>query len=313
MLEWHDLNARHEATFLWIAVVLLFVTVASSQIRNSIWDIFESMLEPYIWLPLVGLFANVAALSTLVVILGRGVGLWETLPIVTAIIWTLTTGFSLLLHIGDFFDNRITFRTKAIQVVVPSTIITEIVSVAIFQLWLEIILLPALFVLTLAMYSKRETGSPIVLTIMLLMYPLGLVSLLIMDFIDDPETWRPVIQAVVFPIVLTMGALVYFSLLLQIERLRFSIGAKRRKITASQYGSEWPLTVDSAKLCCRHNAVWVEVRGKKYGINGTSKSLLEKRGHQCSDIQEIWKDHPEVDGLKVNIGRLIQDGLALCQ
>ena len=70
--------------------------------------------------------------------------------------------------------------------------------------------------------------------------------------------------------------------------------------------------VDSAKLCAKHGAVWVEVNRKKYGINGWSKTLLREWGHTCLDLEEIWKDHPSpLKGLKISSHRLIQDGQAL--
>ena len=31
-----------------------------------------------------------------------------------------------------------------------------------------------------------------------------------------------------------------------------------KEVRSSDYGSDWPLTIDSAKLCCRFRAVWVE-------------------------------------------------------
>ena len=95
-------------------------------------------------------------------------------------------------------------------------------------------------------------------------------------------------------------------------------------MTSSEYAKDWPLTVDTARLCCRFRAVWVEVNGKKYGVNGTARPLLKKYGFECPDLNEIWKDHPDKEkwleasgtdgediGWKVSIHRLIQDGLAL--
>ena len=69
--------------------------------------------------------------------------------------------------------------------------------------------------------------------------------------------------------------------------------------------------VDSAKLCAKHGAVWVEVNSKKYGVNGWSTTLLKGWGHTCLDLEEIWKDDPTVKGLKISPHRLIQDGQVL--
>ena len=61
--------------------------------------IAQGIDEPTISLLIVGLLANVIFLTFIAAIVGREVGLWETLPVVTAIVWALTTGFSLLLHL----------------------------------------------------------------------------------------------------------------------------------------------------------------------------------------------------------------------
>ena len=63
--------------------------------------IAQGIDEPTISLLIVGLLANVIFLTFIAAIVGREVGLWETLPVVTAIVWALTTGFSLLLHLNQ--------------------------------------------------------------------------------------------------------------------------------------------------------------------------------------------------------------------
>ena len=133
-----------------------------------------------------------------------------------------------------------------------------------------------------------------------------------------------VYNSLLLPIMLIVGTLPYIQLLVLVERFRFSRGAKCTTVTSSEYAKDWPLTVDAARLCCRFRAVWVEVNGKKYGVNGTARPLLKKYGFECPDLNEIWKDHPDKEkwleasgtdgediGWKVSIHRLIQDGLAL--
>ena len=107
MLEWHDLNARHEATLLWLAAMLIIGIAGSAEARRSVCDLLKMLLEPTISLLIVGLLANVIFLTFIAAIVGREVGLWETLPVVTAIVWALTTGFSLLLHLGELLEPTI--------------------------------------------------------------------------------------------------------------------------------------------------------------------------------------------------------------
>ena len=68
----------------------------------------------------------------------------------------------------------------------------------------------------------------------------------------------------------------------------------------------------------------VEANHKKYAVNGIAKGLLTNFGHICHDLDEIWRDDPrseewkrtsgddsDMEGWKVSIHQLIQDGLAL--
>ena len=54
----------------------------------------------------------------------------------------------------------------------------------------------------------------------------------------------------------------------------FSRGAAHKTVTVKEYGPNWPLTVDSAKLCCKYPAVWVEVNGRKYWLNGSAEATI---------------------------------------
>lgn len=77
------------------------------------------------------------------------------------------------------------------------------------------------------------------------------------------------------------------------------------------------MTVNSATLHCEvvsrirrdQRAVWVEVRGEKYGVNGTARGWL---GETRWKLHDIWRDDPNFPGNKVGVDPLIQDGLALC-
>jgi hypothetical protein len=76
---------------------------------------------------------------------------------------------------------------------------------------------------------------------------------------------------------------------------------------------EWPFTIDRAVLNC---VVGAEEYGKRvvviadremYALNGTAKSA-----DLWPDFDIIWRDHPSIPGLKVDIGPMIDRGLSLC-
>jgi len=74
----------------------------------------------------------------------------------------------------------------------------------------------------------------------------------------------------------------------------------------------WPFTVDSATLLCTKGAggyerVVVVANGEMYALNGTAKDV-----GLWPPFEPIWRDDPKAPGLKVNIGPVIDRGLALC-
>lgn len=83
------------------------------------------------------------------------------------------------------------------------------------------------------------------------------------------------------------------------------------RITSANYGDEWPFTVAEGTLRCEGSdgvgAVTFEADGTVYGLNGTAKS----RGFP--EFDPIWLDDPQVEGLKTNVGPIIERGLALCR
>lgn len=73
----------------------------------------------------------------------------------------------------------------------------------------------------------------------------------------------------------------------------------------------WPFTVDTATLLCTKGAdgerVTVVADREMYALNGTAKSAK-----LWPPFDPIWLDNPNTPGLKVDIGPMIQRGLALC-
>ena len=118
---------------------------------------------------------------------------------------------------------------------------------------------------------------------------------------------------------------VFVSLLVAISGLvvLLACGESGHTISKSDYGSRWPLTVSEATLHCEEvevwntpnvQLVWVESKGYAYPVNGTAKSFLrdEKPGLKVRDIERIWRSHPTISGMRINIMPLINDGLEIC-
>lgn len=89
-------------------------------------------------------------------------------------------------------------------------------------------------------------------------------------------------------------------------------GSEEKQIVANRdvaegMGEEWPLTVDEGQIRCPGGGQLVlEVDGTEYALNGLAQ------GAGYADIDPIWADDPEVDGLKVDVGWLISYGNTNC-
>jgi hypothetical protein len=86
----------------------------------------------------------------------------------------------------------------------------------------------------------------------------------------------------------------------------------RSHVHRAQYGDEWLLTVDAGELLCvRPNSVILRTSdGRAFALNGTAAS-------RYPSIEPIWaRDErlSELSGedMRVSLGRLIAEGLALC-
>ena len=87
-------------------------------------------------------------------------------------------------------------------------------------------------------------------------------------------------------------------------------------VTRTDLGEQWPLRVDYGVITCQNKiltdrvlpiALFTAPDGTVYALNGTAKSHTT-----AADIEPIWLPNPEVSGLKIDIGPLIDRALALC-
>lgn len=83
------------------------------------------------------------------------------------------------------------------------------------------------------------------------------------------------------------------------------------EITEDEYGEEWPLTVEAARLWCQPpQLVLLEADGQTYAVNGAAQSHLNYPA-----IDPVWRDDPDMPAgvdARVSIAPLIRRGLGMC-
>ena len=327
MVDFYDLNARHAATLLWSGGTVSVLIVTSAAVRRSIVSILGLLVHLGLSLWLLGLFVMAVATAVVVVAVGKKFGLWEVIPLMMVGTWYVTSGLSLLGRFGDFLRKEEELR-KALKVLSPALAASTLMGAAILPFWGEIVLFPSIVLLgvVMALQQSKDTENALyrpVLTV-LLAYTVISIVLAVTNLVGDPSQRVALIQSLILPICLTITGVAYMRLLVAVERKRFVFFAKRKHIAVDDYGDQWPLVVEKARLCARDGVVWLEAEGKRYPVNGTAHTVLPSRGIATIDINDIWRvdsrwaahsasvdEEGESEPFRVNIAPLIRDGLAL--
>lgn len=264
---------------------------------------------------MIGLAFTTTGTTVILVYLGNKVGLWETWPVVTAIFWSFTSGMAIIMEISKGLRGYTPLVHRIKNLLSLSIILSLLVGFPILLWWLEVILVPVLFILagssTMGMTRIEWNSAARFSKFLLTIYATAMIALAIKDIISDSSNWNILVQAFAFPVFLTLTTGAYLTIVSGIEKRRFIFNASKKSIHRREYGTNWPLTVDSAVLCKRYSAVWIEVNNKKYALNGRAHAALPQFGHSFSDLREIWADDPNLPGYKISVYQLIQDGLAL--
>ncbi|MFB2832981.1 DUF2511 domain-containing protein [Floridanema evergladense] len=80
-------------------------------------------------------------------------------------------------------------------------------------------------------------------------------------------------------------------------------------IERSQYGDNWPFTVEAGVLSCTEREEVVFASGRTiYALNGAAIN-----SGKYVKIEEIWADNPAIPGTKKSIRDILNKGLELCK
>ena len=88
----------------------------------------------------------------------------------------------------------------------------------------------------------------------------------------------------------------------------FTLADGYETIKESSYGKKWAFTVNEVKIGCERSLPVVFIKGdiNAYGLTGFSATSIGR------GIDDIWKDNPEFEGLKIDISPFIELALSHC-
>ncbi|QYJ05245.1 YebY family protein [Nocardioides panacisoli] len=81
-----------------------------------------------------------------------------------------------------------------------------------------------------------------------------------------------------------------------------------REVEAEDYGSDWPLTVESAILSCSPEGdLFVQINGRAFGLNTATVEDADP------GFRRVWAANPGNGGERMDLVPLIEDARELCE
>jgi hypothetical protein len=232
MIEvWNALDNREKALLVWTFIIVL-ATLSKRELRSS----FAAVLGALIVWPLSGLLLGAALYVVTIVLLGAAVGVWTLALLGVTVLWCFGPGALMFFNSNDAVSDPHYLR-KVLRGTFTLILIVEfLVNVYVFNLLVELILLPVLTVLVLTAYvaSTKDEFAPAkrFLDVLLAIFGIALLvrslALLTLDF----ESFVTVenLMRLVYPLALTIAFLPYaYFLRLYIRREQRRLYRDRRR------------------------------------------------------------------------------------
>lgn len=135
-------NTREKAVIIWLLIFLVWV-LSQKNIRSSLCSVIKALFQRKI---LVLIMAMLFYTSLTVFILSK-IGIWEVSLIKDTIIWVFGSAFVLLMNLNKATQDEHHFKKIFFDNLKLILIIEFIINLYAFSLWIELILVPVLFVI----------------------------------------------------------------------------------------------------------------------------------------------------------------------
>lgn len=88
-------------------------------------------------------------------------------------------------------------------------------------------------------------------------------------------------------------------------------------VDKASFEGKWALAVESGVIGCDNQAIYMKADdGNTYALNGTAQTRSKAQGLGWLPVDrdsKVWLDDPDNTGAKMNVGDMIQAGLAVCE
>ena len=138
------LNNRELAALIWLAVATAWL-LSRRDLRLRIADIFKSLMNPLLLLPLLGMLGWIA----LEIWVGWKLGLWNTGLVSNTVVWTVSTALVLYFNVDKSAEDPLFFRKTARGTLEASVFVGFFINLFVFGLLAELILQFAVTILVM--------------------------------------------------------------------------------------------------------------------------------------------------------------------
>lgn len=303
------LNSREDANLLWTAI---FLGIAAFKIPGVFRD-FASLLRDS-FLSKLGLLFGVALLYCVAIAYAANeLGLWHRSALKATVYWFFVTAF---IFVGKALtqsphDTRI-IRSLLPKIAGLAIIVEFAMNLYVLPLLVELLVVPVSVVLICAPpltrnQAGRKDSDRALATLGLLFITYFIIR--VATDLDDFLTRKNAEDLLVGPM-FTVAVIPFLYAAAWISWRERHPRPRSTGITRSEFGDDWPFTVEEAELrgAGSHGlaSVTIKVNGTEYALNGIAKGQ-----HRFEDVEVIWAKDPET-GAKKNIGPIIDRGLKLC-
>ncbi|MGH3042597.1 MAG: DUF2511 domain-containing protein [Gaiellaceae bacterium] len=303
------LNSREDANLLWAAIFLCFAAHRFPGVFRDIARLLRNF-----FLSKLGLLFGAALLYCVTIAYAANeLGVWHRPALKATVYWFFVTAFVLVGRAltQSPHDTRI-IRSLLPKIAGLSIIVEFSMNLYVLPLLVELLVLPVSLVLVCApaltsnpAERKRSERGLAALGLIFITYFIVRVA----TDLDGFLTRKNAEDLLVGPM-FTVALIPFLYAAAWISWRERHPRPRSTRITRSEFGDDWPFTVEEAELrgAGSHGfgSVTIKVNGTEYALNGIAKGQ-----HRFEDVELIWADDLET-GAKKNIGPIIDRGLKLC-
>ncbi|MFA5031684.1 MAG: P-loop NTPase fold protein [bacterium] len=212
-------NTREKATIIWLLIFGVWA-LSKKNIRSSFWINIKGLFEKKI---LVLIMAMLVYIGFIFAILSK-IGIWNISLTKDTVFWVLGSAFVLLINVNRAMEDEHHFKKIILDNLKLILIIEFIVNLYTFNFWIELILIPVLFMLVAGSAFTKIKKEKKVIDSILSAFGILLIVFTLVKIFENYQAFASLenLRAFTLPLLLTFAYLpflYFFALFMSYESL----------------------------------------------------------------------------------------------